>query len=176
MVFMQGLCLTTQCNFSGGVPILVAALDSPEAPAVKAIDMLLSQSNLPSKHIEAIETVLVNLQAVPRLCKLLPPAIPGWTGDEDKVQGKSPCFHALSCPALLCTALPCPACPALPCSALPWSPCFSQVSIFYNRIAHCAATNQGIELQTLRSCTGIRGLVRTSLVVFARLPISSTGC
>ena len=79
---------------------MVAALDSSceKASAVNAIGLLLSTSNL---QLAATETLLANLQAVPRLCKLLPPDIPGWTGDEeDEVQGKSLCFHAASCPAL----------------------------------------------------------------------------
>ena len=118
------LFLITQCQFSGGIPIMVAALDSSGTLAAKAIDMLLSQSN---EQLEATETVLVNLQAVPRLCKLLPPDIPGWTGDEeDEVQGKSlrsNLHSGVPCPALPCPALPCPAlpCPVLSCPALSWS-------------------------------------------------------
>ena len=95
----QILLLITQCKLSGGIPILVAALDSSKALAVKAIDMLLSQSNSPNKQFEATETVLVNLQAVPRLCNLLLPNIPGWVGDDE--HGKSPC-------SMLPAALPCP--------------------------------------------------------------------
>ena len=81
---------------------MVAALDSSKALAVKAIDMLLSLSNLPSEQLEATETVLVNLQAVPRLCNLLLPNIPGWVEDDE--DGKSPC-------SMLPAALPCPALP-----------------------------------------------------------------
>ena len=124
MVFMPILFLITQCKFSGGIPIVLAALDS-KAPAVKAIGMLMLESSLPSEQLKATETVLVNLQAVPRLCKLLPPNIPGWDGEEeDEVQSKSPCsivHSGVPCPALPCPVLPCPAlpCPALPCPALP---------------------------------------------------------
>ena len=103
---------------------MVAALDWSKASAVKAIDTLLSKSNLPSEQLEATETVLLSLQAVPRLCNLLPPDIPGWDEDEeDEVQGKSPC-------SIVQSGLPCPAlpCPALPCPALPWSCWSSQVS------------------------------------------------
>ena len=103
---------------------MVAALDWSKASAVKAIDTLLSKSNLPSEQLEATETVLLSLQAVPRLCNLLPPDIPGWDEDEeDEVQGKSPC-------SIVQSGVPCAAlrCPALPCPALPWSCWSSQVS------------------------------------------------
>ena len=109
MVFMQLLLLTTLCKLSGGIPILVAALDSLRTPAInaiKAMDRLLLHHELPSEQVEAVESVLIKLQAVPRLCKLLPPDIPGWTGDgEDEVQGRAPCSMlpgGLPCPALLC--------------------------------------------------------------------------
>ena len=104
---------------------MVAALDWSKVSALKAIGMLLSKSNLLSEQLKAAETVLVNLQAVPRLCKLLPPDIPGWTGDEEEeVQGKSPC-------SMLHSGVPCPAqpCPALLCPALPCPPWSSQVVI-----------------------------------------------
>ncbi len=113
---------------------MMLVLGSSKASAMKAFGffhtLLLDQ--MPREQVEAAESVLVSLQAVPRLCNMLAPDIPGWTGDEKEGEAPALLSSTLPCPALPCPALPCPAlpCPALPCPALhrtvlpcPSSPC-----------------------------------------------------
>jgi len=111
--------LTATCGIAGGIPIMMLVLGSGRASAMRAFAVFhtLLSDEMPREQVEAAESVLVSLQAVPRLCNLLPPDIPGWTGDEKQGEATALLSHALPCPALPCPALPCPSspCPALPC-------------------------------------------------------------
>jgi len=102
---------------------MMLVLGSGRASAMRAFAVFhtLLSDEMPREQVEAAESVLVSLQAVPRLCNLLPPDIPGWTGDEKQGEATALLSHALPCPALPCPAVLCPAmpCPALPCPALP---------------------------------------------------------
>ncbi len=65
--------------------MLVAALDADRAAAMKAFGVLgrlVARTELPAEQVESVEATLVRMQAVPRLCNLLRPDIPGWTGEE----------------------------------------------------------------------------------------------
>lgn len=66
---------------------MVAALGSDRANALSAFSVLsrlLSRHELPSEQVKSAQAMMVSMQAVPRLCNLLTPDIPGWTGDEKK--------------------------------------------------------------------------------------------
>ncbi|DBA75482.1 TPA: hypothetical protein ACH3X1_010733 [Trebouxia sp. C0004] len=69
---------------SGGIPIMMLVLGSGRASAMRAFAVFhtLLSDKMPREQVEAAESVLVSLQAVPRLCNLLPPDLPGWIGDE----------------------------------------------------------------------------------------------
>ncbi|DBA81350.1 TPA: hypothetical protein ACH3X2_006953 [Trebouxia sp. C0005] len=69
---------------SGGIPIMMLVLGSGRASAMRAFGVFqtLLSDQMPKEQVEAAESMLVSLQAVPRLCNMLAPDIPGWTGDE----------------------------------------------------------------------------------------------
>ena len=90
---------------------MMLVLGSSKASAMRAFGFFhtLLSEQMPREQVEAAESVLVSLQAVPRLCNMLAPDIPGWTGDEKDGEANVLLSHALPCPALPCPALPCPA-------------------------------------------------------------------
>ena len=87
---------------------MMLVLGSSKASAMRAFGFFhtLLSEQMPREQVEAAESVLVSLQAVPRLCNMLAPDIPGWTGDEKEGEANVLLSHALPCPALPCSSSP----------------------------------------------------------------------
>ncbi|KAL0021777.1 hypothetical protein WJX79_009116 [Trebouxia sp. C0005] len=81
---------------SGGIPIMMLVLGSGRASAMRAFGVFqtLLSDQMPKEQVEAAESMLVSLQAVPRLCNMLAPDIPGWTGDEKEDVQKNQSLQA----------------------------------------------------------------------------------
>ena len=103
---------------------MMMVLGSGRASAMRAFGVFhtLLSDQMPREQVEAAEAMLVSLQAVPRLCNMLAPDIPGWTGDEKEGEANALLSYALPCPVPPCPTLPSP---ALLCTALSYlfSPC-----------------------------------------------------
>ena len=115
---------------------MMMVLGSGRASAMRAFGVFhtLLSDQMPREQVEAAEAMLVSLQAVPRLCNMLAPDIPGWTGDEKEGEANALLSYALPCPALSRPALPCP---ALPCCALP-CPTSSRPALHLPALSHDA--------------------------------------
>ena len=122
---------------------MMLVLGSSKASAMRAFGFFhtLLSDQMPREQVEAAESVLVSLQAVPRLCNMLAPDIPGWTGDEKEGEANFLLSHALPCPALPCPALALLMLPyaSLPCHMTLSSACAMEHAVVRCELAHSIA-------------------------------------
>ena len=121
---------------------MMLVLGSGRASAMRAFGVFhtLLSDHMPREQVEAAESMLVSLQAVPRLCNMLAPDIPGWTGDEKEGEPTLPC-PTLPCPAVLCPAPPflTQPCASLPCHMTLSSACAIEHAVVRCELAHGVA-------------------------------------